>query len=335
MELIFRANLLDQSLTSRPASSRSDGLVRALDTRAINRPELFTSKLVIIHDLPDRLDSPLDADAICKTRARPPVDRNKGEFALRSSELSPLQPGFAAADRTDPPDRLVGSVDSKALCSTGSYTRPPADRDKGEPAIRSSELSPLPPRFAAADRTDPPDRLVGRMDSKALCSTGSYTRPPADRDKGEPAIRSSELSPLPPRFAAADRTNPPDRLAGSVDSKALCSTGSYARPPVERDKSDSGLVDAERIQVPLIFTAAGSVDSQDLLVLKLALDHSFESQGRPPVERDKTELTIWKGDDRKTCFFEKNGATPTAGIPEEADTPFEGDPVGGPSASGE
>ena len=88
-------------------------------------------------------------------------------------------------------------------------------------------------------------------------------------------------------------------------------------------------------QVLLIFTAAASVVSQDLLVLKLALDHTFGSQGRPPVERDKTQLTIWKGDDRKTCFFEENGATSTAVIPEEADTPFEGDPVGGPSASGE
>ena len=87
--------------------------------------------------------------------------------------------------------------------------------------------------------------------------------------------------------------------------------------------------------MPFIFTAAGSVDSQDLLVLKLALDHTFERQGRPPVERDKTELTIWKGDDRRTYFFEENSATPTAGPPEEADTPFEGDPVGGPSASGE
>ena len=200
VQLMFRGGLLDQSLTSRSASSRSDGLVRALDTRAINRPELFTSKLVIIHDLPDRLDNPLGSDAICKTRARPP-----------------------------------------------------ADRDKGKPAIRSSELSLPPPRFAAADGADPPDRLVG-----------------------------------------------------SVDSKALCNTGSYARPPVERDKSDSGRPDAERFQVPLIFTAAGSVDSQDLLVVKLALDHTFGSQGRPPVERDKTELTIWKGDDHETCFFEEN-----------------------------
>ena len=282
VELIFRGDLLDQSLTSRSASSRSDGLVRALDTRAINRPELFTSKLVLIHDLPDRLDNPLDSDAICKTQARPPVDRDKGELAIGSSELSSLQPGFAAADRSDPPDRLVGSANSKALCSTGSYTRPPVDRDKGGFAIRSSELSPVPPRCAAADRTDPPDRLVG-----------------------------------------------------SVDSKALCSTGSYARPPVERDKSDSGRVDAERFQGLLIFTAAGSVDSQDLLVLKLALDHTFESQGKPPVERDKTELTIWKGDDRKTYFFEENGATPTTATPEEAGTQFEGDPVGGPSASGE
>ena len=303
--------------------------------RVINRSELFTSKLVSIHDLPDRLDNPLDPDAIYKTQARPPVDREKGVLAIRSSELSPLQPGFAAADRTDPPDRLVGSADSKALCSTGSYTRPPVDQDKGELVIQSSELSPLQPGVTAADRIDPPDRLVGSVDSKALCSTGSYTRPPADRDKGELAIWSSELSPLPPRFAAADCTDPSDRLVGSVDSKALCSTGSYARPPVERDKSDSGLVDADRFQVPLIFTAAASVDSQDLLVLKLALDHTFESQGRPPVERDKTELTIWKGDDRKTCFFKENGGTPTAGIPEEADTSFEGDPVGGPSASGE
>ena len=333
VELMVRGGLLDQSLTSRSASSRSDGLVRALDTRAINRPELFTSKLVIIHDLPDRLDNPLDSDAICKTQARPPIDRDKGELAIRSSEVSPLQPECAAADRTDPPDRLVGSADPKALCSTGFYTRPPVDR--GEFAIRSSELSPLPPRCAAADRTNPPDRLVGSVDSKALCSTGSYTRPPVDRDKGGFAIRSSELSSLPPRCAAADRTDLPDRLSGSVDTKALCSTGSYARPPVERDKSDSGLLDAERFQVPLIFTAAGSVDSQDLLVLKLALNHTFGSQGRPLVERDKTEFTIWKGDDRETCFFEENGATSTAVIPEEADTPFEGDPVGGPSASGE
>ena len=229
VELMFCGGLLDQSLTSRSASSRSDGLVRALDTRAINRPELSTSKLVIIHDLPDRLDNPLDSDAICKTQARPPVDRDKGELAIRSSELSPLQPGFAAADRTDPPDRL----------------------------------------------------------------------------------------------------------SGSVDSKALCSTGSCARPPVERDKSDSGLLDAERFQVPLIFTAAGSVDSQDLSVLKLALDHTFGSQGRPPVERDKTELTIWQGVDRETCFFKENGAISTAVIPEDAATPFEGDPVGGPSACGE
>ena len=249
--------------------------------------------------------------------------------------LSPLPPRCAAADRTDPPDRLVESVDSKALCSTGSYTRPPVDRDKGEIGIRGSEPSPLQPGVTAADRADPPDRLVGSVDSKALCSTGSYTRPLADRDKGELAIRSSELPPLPPQFAAADRTDPPDRLVGSVDSTALCNTGSYARPPVERDKSDSGLVDAERFQVPFIFTAAGSVDSQDLLVLKLALDHTFGSQGRPPVKRDKTELAIWKGDVRITYFFEENGATPTAGIPEEADTPFEGDPVGGPSASGE
>ena len=129
---------------------------------------------------------------------------------------------------------------------------------------------------------------------------------------------------------AADRIDPPDRLVGSVDSTALCNTGSYARPPAERDKSDSGLVDAERFQVPFIFTAAGSVDSRNLLVLKLALDHTFGSQGRPPVERDKTELAIWKGDVRKSYFFEENGATPTAGIPEEADTPFEGDPVGVP-----
>ena len=156
-----------------------------------------------------------------------------------------------------------------------------------------------------------------------------------DRDKGEFAIRSSELSPLQPGIAAADRTDPPDRLSGSVDSKALCSTGSYARPPVERDKSDSGRLDAERFQVPLIFTAAGSVDSQDLLVLKLALDHTFGSQGRPPVERDKTKLTIWKGDDRETCFFEENGAPPTTATPEDAGTQFEGDPVGGPSACGE
>ena len=63
VELIFRGHLLDQSLTSRSASSRSDGLVRALDTRAINRPELPTSKLVIIHDLPDRLDNPVDSAA--------------------------------------------------------------------------------------------------------------------------------------------------------------------------------------------------------------------------------------------------------------------------------
>ena len=172
------------------------------------------------------------------------------------------------------------------------------------------------------------------MDSKALCNTSFYTRPPADRDKGEPAIRSSELSLLPPRFAAANCTDPPDRLVGSVDSKALCSTGSYARPPVERDKSDSGRLDAERFQVPLIFTAAGSADSQDLLVLKLALDHTFGSQGRPPVERDKSELTIWKGDDRETCFFKENGATSTAVIPKDAGTQFEGDPVGGPSACG-
>ena len=283
VELMFRGGLLNQSLTSRSASSRSDGLVRALDTRSINCPELLTSQLVIIHDLPDRLDNPLDSDSICQTQARPPVDRDKGELAIRSSELSPLQPGFAAADRTDPPDRLVGTADSKALCSTGSYTRPPVDRDKGELAIRSSELSPLQPGIAAADRTDPPDRL-----------------------------------------------------SGSVDSKALCSTGSYARPLVERDKSDSGRLDAERLQVPLIFTAAGSVDSQDLLVSKLALDHTFGSQGRPPVERDKTKLTIWKGDDRETCFFEENGAPPsTARIPKEVATPFEGDPVGGPSASGE
>ena len=174
-----------------------------MDTRAINRPELSTSKLVIIHDLPDRLDNPVDSDAICKTQARPPIYRDKGELAIRSSELPPLQPGVAAADRTDPPDRRVRSVESKALCSTGSY----------------------------------------------------------------------------------------------------------ARPPVERDKSDSGLVDAERFQALLIFTADASVVSQDLLVLKLALDHTFGSQGRPPVERDKTELTIWKGDDRETCFFEENGAT--------------------------
>ena len=218
MELISRGNLLDQSLTSRPASSCSDGLVRALDMRATNRPELFTSKLVIIHDLPDRLDNPLDSDAICKTYTRPSVDRDKGEFAMRSSELSPLRPGYAAADRIEPPDRLVKTVDSKALCSTGSYTRPPVDRDKGELVIRSSKPSPLQPGVTAADRTDPPDRLVGSVDSNALCSTGSYTRPPADRDKGEIAIRSSELSPLPPRFAAADRTDPPDRLVGSVDS---------------------------------------------------------------------------------------------------------------------
>ena len=131
VELIFRGDLLDQSLTSRSASSRSDGLVRALDTRAINRPELSTSKLVIIHDLPDRLDNPWDSEAICKTQARPPVDRDKGELAIRSSELSPLQPGCAAVDRTDLPYRLVGSADSKALCSTGFYTRPSVDRDKG------------------------------------------------------------------------------------------------------------------------------------------------------------------------------------------------------------
>ena len=279
---MFCGGLLDQSLTSRSASSRSDGLVRALDTRAINRPELSTSKLVIIHDLPDRLDNPLNSDAICKTQARPPVDRDKGEFAIRSSELSPLQPGIAAADRTDPPDRLSGSVDSKALCNTSFYTRPPVDRDRGELAIRSSELSPLQPGFAAADRTDPPDRL-----------------------------------------------------SGSMDSKALCSTGSYARPPVERDKSDSGRLDAERFGVLLIFTAAGSVDSQDPLVSKLALDHTFESQRRPPVERDKTKLTIWKGDDRETRFFEENGAPPTTATLEDAGTQFEGDPVGGPSASGE
>ena len=204
-----------------------------MDTRAVNRPELFILKLVFIHDPPNQLDNPLDSDAICKIQARPPVDRDKGEPAIWSSELSPLQHGGATADRTDPPDQLVGSVDSKALCSTSSYTRPPADRDKGEYAIWSSELSPLPPRFAAADLKNPPDRLVG-----------------------------------------------------SVDPKALCSSGSYARPPVERDKSDYGLVDAERFQVPLIFTAAESVDSWDLLVLKLALDHTFESQGRPPVERN-------------------------------------------------
>ena len=164
---MFRGGLLNQSLTSRSASSRSDGLVRALDTRSINRPELFTSKLVIIHDLPDRLDNPLDSDAICKTQARPPVDRNKGELAIRSSELSPLQPGSAAADRTDPPDRLSGSVDSKGLCNTSFYTRPPVDRDKGQFAIRSSELSPLQPGIAAADRSDPPDRLSGSVDSRA------------------------------------------------------------------------------------------------------------------------------------------------------------------------
>ena len=156
VKLIFRGNLLDQSLTSRSASSRSDGLVRALNTRAINRPELFTtSKLVIIHDLPDRLANPLDSNAICKTQARPPVHRDKGDLAIRSSELSPLQPGSAAADRTDPPDRLVGSADLKALCSTGSYTRPPVDRDKGELAIGSSELFSIHPGVAAADRTDP------------------------------------------------------------------------------------------------------------------------------------------------------------------------------------
>ena len=74
-----------------------------------------------------------------------------------------------------------------------------------------------------------------------------------------------------------------------MDSKALCSTGSYARPPVERDKGDSGFVDAEHFQVPLIFIPAGSVDLQDLLVLKLALDHTFETHGRSPVERDKRE----------------------------------------------
>ena len=87
--------------------------------------------------------------------------------------------------------------------------------------------------------------------------------------------------------------------------------------------------------MPLIFTAAGSVDSQDLSVLKLALDHTFGSQGRPPVERDKTELTIWKGDGRETCFFEEIGAPPTTATPEDAGTQFEGGPVGGPSASGE
>ena len=167
---MLRGGLLNQSLTLRSASSRSDGLVRALDTRSINRPELFTSKLVIIHDLPDRLDNPLDSDAICKTQARPPVDRDKGELAIRSSELSPLQPKIAAADRTDPPDRLSGSVDSKALCNTSFYTRPPVDRDKGEFAIRSSELSPLQPGIAAADRTDPPDRLSGSVDSKAFAA---------------------------------------------------------------------------------------------------------------------------------------------------------------------
>ena len=84
-------------------------------------------------------------------QARPSVDQDKGEFAIRSSELSPLQPGIAA-DRTDPPDRLSGSVDSKALCNTSFYTRPPVDRDKGKSAIWSSELSLPPPRFAAADK---------------------------------------------------------------------------------------------------------------------------------------------------------------------------------------
>ena len=66
--------------------------------------------------------------------------------------------------------------------------------------------------------------------------------------------------------------------------------------------------------------------STDIWIVERITDHNETVRS---VERPGVTLDLGRDDVLPVM------APPTAGIPGEADTPFEGDPVGGPSASGE